>query len=362
MRALYLAAFVTLAGLSTVGESQTVGLKSHFGHYFATRYEDEPSDAATLCEQAGVSGVVWRRTWNEVEPSAGVYDFSSFDEVLGAISASKNPACQLWVFVEFKSFADSAVQNPCPKYLQAQHSALNNDGDGASTCFMWEPVVADAYSRMISAAAARYDANPRVEGFVFQESALGFEGTRSQDVAAGGTYTPEAWRDALIGFARQCTDAFTHSRCMFFVNFIRRGQTYLHNVSDAISAVPDNRACLSGPDLLPNSSALYNNANSAYEVLIRHRGCRANSAQNNSYQVPGCALDCIFRFAVSGTFGDFNQAAPYTSGVCVNSYLFWNHRTSRSSTGLNWSSVLPVIAANPYGPGWYGQCIGGDGA
>ena len=56
-----------------------------------------------------------------------------------AIAGSHNPQCQLWIFVEFKSFNSSPVKNPCPVYLQAKHSALNADGGRAATCFMWEP-------------------------------------------------------------------------------------------------------------------------------------------------------------------------------------------------------------------------------
>ena len=119
---------------------------------------------------------------------------------------------------------------------------------------------------------------------------------------------------------------------------------------------------MSGPDLLPANTTLYTDKNRVYEVLTRHDGCRSNSAQNDSYEDSKCGLDCIFKFAVSGTFGDFNQAAPYSSGVCVNSYLLWNHRVSRSQTGLDWTNALPVIAANPYGPNWYQQCTGGGSA
>jgi hypothetical protein len=195
--------------------------KSHYGHYFATRYADTPADAAMLCEQAGVNGVVWRRTWGEVEPSPGTYDFSSFDGVLAAIAGSHNPDCQLWLFVEYKSFASSPIKNPCPAYLQLDYSALNADGSGASTCFMWEPAVVDAYAAMMRAAAARYDTNPRVEGLILQETALGFNGAYSQDVADGGTYTAEGWRDALVQLVGQCGSAFARSRCVSFLNFIR---------------------------------------------------------------------------------------------------------------------------------------------
>lgn len=336
--------------------------KATYGHYFSTRYQDTPADLAMLCGQAGVKGVVWRRTWLEVEPSPGVYDFSDYDAALQAIAGSHNPQCQLWMFIEFKSFNTSPYRNPCPVYLQARYSAPNSDGSNARSCFMWEPAVKDAYVRMMRAAAARYDANPRVEGFILQESALSFSDGYSQDVADGGTYTPEAWRDALIDMVGECGAAFRQSRCMAFLNFIRNGQKYLHDVSRAISAVPGNRGCLSGPDLLPDSQDLYDTPNSIYEVLTRHQGCRSNSAQNMSYNVYNYNLDNVFRFAVRGTAGDFDASYPRGSGVCVNSYVFWNHRVGISKTGQDWTDALAVIAAYPYGRSWLDECVGGGPA
>jgi hypothetical protein len=333
---------------------------AHYGHYFATRATDEPDDVAMLCDQPGVSGVVWRRTWKEVEPAAGTYDFSSFDEVLAAIAGSHNPQCQLWILVEWKSFAGSPIKNPCPTYLQ-DRSALIAGGAGTSVCFMWEPAVLKAYIAMIKAAASRYDANPRVEGLIFQESALSLYGDNSQDVADGGTYTAEAWRDALIAMVGACGAAFQQSHCVAFLNFIRHGQKYLYNVSAALAALPDDRGCMSGPDVLPDNTSLYQNTASAYQVLVRHDGCRSNSVQNDSFEVPGCGMDCIFRFAVSGNYGVFDASAPRSSGLCVNSYLFWNHRVMVSSTGLDWHDALPVIAAYPYGSGWTDHCDGGGG-
>jgi hypothetical protein len=342
----------------TETESPSTTRKANYGHYFATRYEDTPADVAMLCGQSGVKGVIWRRTWNEVEPSPGVYDFSSFDQVLRAIAGSHNPLCQLWIFVEYKSFNASPVRNPCPAHLQARYSAPNADGHRAETCFMWEPVVKDAYVRMMKAAGTRYDANPRVEGFVLQESALGFNGEYSQDVSAGGTYTAARWRDALVDMVAQCGNAFSNSRCLVFLNFLKGGQQYLNDVSRAISAIPGNRGCMSGPDLLPDNRSLFDGKDAVYQVLVRHKGCRSNSAQNNSYGIRGFNMDQVFNFAVRGTFGEFEAGAPRASGVCVNSYLFWNHRVKVSWTGQSWLDALPVIAAYPYGRNWLEQCQG----
>ena len=68
---------------------------------------------------------------------------------------------------------------------------------------MWEPTVVKAYSAMMAAAADHFDNNPRIEGLILQESSLSLNGKYSQDVADGGTYTPMAWRDALIATDRQ---------------------------------------------------------------------------------------------------------------------------------------------------------------
>jgi hypothetical protein len=266
------------------------------------------------------------------------------------------------LFVEFKSYKNSPVKNPCPTYLQAQHSALNAVGSRAASCFMWEPAVSNAYIAMMKAAAARYNSNPRVEGFIIQESALGFNGSTSQDADRGGTYTPTAWRDSLINIISECAAAFSRSRCAPFLNFLHGNQSYLYDISAAISAIPNNQVCISGPDLLPNDPQLYSGTNAVYQVITRHPGCRSNSAQNASYRVRGCTLECIFEFAVGGTLGAFPASAPRNGGLCVNSYLFWNDKTSTSATGQNWKSALRVIAAHPYGPQWYGQCAGTGGA
>ena len=61
-------------------------LRKNYGHYFATHYSDTVDDVKTLCGKPGVTGVVWRQTWKEIETSQGVYDWHSYDDVLTAIS------------------------------------------------------------------------------------------------------------------------------------------------------------------------------------------------------------------------------------------------------------------------------------
>ena len=79
-------------GIANISTAALSGHKSHYGHYFATNYSDTPATAASLCEQPGVTGVVWRQAWNQVETAQGAYNFGAFDKVLAAIAHSGNSA------------------------------------------------------------------------------------------------------------------------------------------------------------------------------------------------------------------------------------------------------------------------------
>ena len=153
-----------------------------------------------------------------------------------------------------QEFPQQSDKNPCPVYLQAQHSGLNADRPWSlrpASC--GSPIVVEAYVALIKAAAARYNDNPRIEGLILQESALQSEWGLFAGCRRWGDLLAEAWRDALIELVGQCGAAFSQGHCMAFMNFIRGGQPYLYDVSAAIAAVPGNGACMSGPDLRPDN-------------------------------------------------------------------------------------------------------------
>ena len=102
---------------------------------------------------------------------------------------------------------------------------------------------------------------------------------------------------------------------MAYLNFIRGGQQYLHDVSAAIAKVPNNRGCMSGPDLLPNSTALYSSKDSVYEVLTRHQGCRSNSAQNNARTASRTAASTASSSLRSAALSVTSTRSPRTPAV-----------------------------------------------
>ena len=58
--------------------------------------------------------------------------------------------------------------------------------------------------------------------------------------------------------------------------------------------------------------------------------------------------------------GAFPTTAPLSGGLCVNSYLFWDNK-KKGPTAQYWKTAQQVMANHPYGPGWYGQCVGDYG-
>ena len=113
--------------------------KSNYGHYFATHYSDTPADAAMLCEQPGVTG---SRLAADVEPGRAGPRRLQFRLVRQGADGDRGLAQSALPALadgRVQELCQQPVKNPCPVYLQAQHSAMNSNGNGAVTCFMWEP-------------------------------------------------------------------------------------------------------------------------------------------------------------------------------------------------------------------------------
>jgi hypothetical protein len=246
---------------------------------------------------------------------------------------------------------------------------------GAFICRLWDPTVLSKWEAFIAAYGLHYDnyvdtnGNHNVEGFVMQESAISMTGNYVDDATVGGDYTAAGWTNAIIASMQYCSSSWPHSRCMAFLNQIQGGGANaglpsMQQVSLALSALPFNQGCYSGPDILPANAGL---VAGTYQALVSHVGCRADSAQNTTIvgtPPPGACTsgptgNCnnVFKFAVQGVFGTLPKTAPVVApyGLCINSYIFWNSSTAEQAL------VDPTVQANPYGTGWYGQCVCGGG-
>lgn len=281
---------------------------------------------------------------------------------------------------------------------------------------MYDPVVWARFNAMIDAFQAHtfqgftMDEHPNIMGVIFQETALGLQQATNRagapgnfmppDYAAtiGGLTGAQRFRDGLIAMYQNCALEAAQNRCLSFVNFLTNGQAFIksaimpamdpteHLPGALRTALENNKWVPGGPDVLPDSQSLWFSNNSIYQAIIDwdagradHSGARSNSAQNNSFKIAGFDLEHVWNFAVSGLWGEFPQPAdrngstvdptdplnrsPRTAGLCVNTWLWWNHLTQvNPATGqAYWRGVIPIIAAHPYGADWYGRCVGGGG-
>lgn len=238
---------------------------------------------------------------------------------------------------------------------------------GASfDCKMWDPTVKAKFNALIKAMGQQFDSDPLVEGFILQESSISLSNAAYLDGPDnGGDYVSATYLANRISYDQTCSTWWPTSRCMDFTNQIK-GQSVagLTQISDALSALPNNQGCYGGPDILPNNGGL---VAGTYQALISHSGCRANSAQNTTIVGSGAgaqacdptAVNCdnVFDFAVRGTFGHLDKTLPVPSdqGLCINSYIFWNDSATEQTY------VDKTVQKFPYGPDWYDRCTCGGG-
>jgi hypothetical protein len=239
---------------------------------------------------------------------------------------------------------------------------------------LWVNEVRDEYRDLLDAMALEFDDRGRAEGVILQETATGLGSN------APSGYTPVKYRDALRSIYTRCSFQFDNSWCVPFMNYIPGNLDLMRPLADYLAALPNGNACLAGPDIIPSDGGLFISEDRIYHILVDYDGCRANSMQNESYRMdngpadgndpdhaitpnltrcvdaePGvpCPMWEMFLFGVRGSAGEFNKDKPFDSGLCINSFIFWNHKTWKAAPWeLTFDNAANVIANNPYGDGW----------
>ena len=232
--------------------------------------------------------------------------------------------------VEDKSF-DHEV--PTPAYLQDKHTvATRNRG---FTAVRWDPFVNDRFRQLVAKLGAQFDCDPNFEGVAFQETSPSLD---SSALAATG-YSPEKYRDALVGMLRSAAASVPRSRVFWYMNFLPGRQDYIGEIASALSG---SGVVLGGPDVLPENPALARRVYPYYEKF-RGRLKLFGSMQHDSYrhrrsnaggdQSPYWSMEDMFLFARDRLHVD---------------YLFWEYRTKRQpADSRDWNDAREVIARYP---------------
>ncbi len=131
-------------------------------------HRDQPFPTVNTTEvapfAAAFAGTVINETWAQLEPTEGVFDFSSIDASLAAVTTynaahPKSPLAvklRVWPGFTAPSWAKALDNGPITVATRLQQSGSGTDGE------WWQPDYRAAWSGLQHALAARYDTNPLV--------------------------------------------------------------------------------------------------------------------------------------------------------------------------------------------------------
>jgi hypothetical protein len=306
---------------SPLPESQR---KFHPGHYVSVGKARK--DFAGV-KTEGVTGIQLRYRWANLEPEEGRYDFAPIERDL---QAAKRAGLQLVVMIEDKTFD---YEMPTPAYLHDKRTvATRNRGYMA---VRWDPEVNDRFKQLIASLGARFDCEPHFEGVAFQETALSLD----DQVLSQYGYTPEKYRDSLIGLLRSAAKSLPSSRVFWYMNFLPRRQEYIGDIAQAIVGTG---VVMGGPDVLPENQALARRVYPFYDKFsgrlklfgsMQHDSYRQRRSSGGAGDSPYWSMDEMFKFARDRLHVD---------------YLFWEYRTKRQPPdSRDWDDAREVIARNP---------------
>src|ERR1700733_15463116 len=193
-----LAAAGAMSMLSQANADPAAGIKWHPGHYMSIRnshrYDEQDFGyIRELANEPTVMGILRDWKWRDVEPKKGEYDFSEIDDYLNAVK--KLPGSKHFIIrIENRTFGGQKGI-VVPDYLlnDAAYAGGQIAMAHGVVARIWEPAVMDRLIALTQALAARYDAEPLVEGISTSETAIGF----SSDYPAPSTFSTGALLEQL---------------------------------------------------------------------------------------------------------------------------------------------------------------------
>jgi hypothetical protein len=302
----------------------TGGRKYHPGHYAGMlRLGDSQAIMETVL-QPGITGIMKRYSWRQLEPTAGNYDFS---ELQADLQWAQARGVRIIAMVEDKTFTPDRAT---PEYLNAY--SVRNSGGGYTT-LRWNSYVVGRM-KLLFQAMGRFDSNPWLEGIATQETALSLPA----NVLDANGYTPEKYRDAYISVLGTASTSFPTSRIFWFMNYFPRNQAYIGSIATAMIG---KGVVMGGPDVLPDDETHLTMTYPFYDQFqgklplfgqvedICYRHLHATGGYSTKYWTPAES----FRFA--------------RDDLHVN-YMIWVRIPVPSpSDAYTWYDALPAIAANP---------------
>ena len=297
------------------------------GHYSSMqrRPDQRPQSVMTAATVAGITkGFLKRYSWAALETSAGVYNFT---EIASDLDYCLARGLHLIVMFEDRTYGGQyGSDNPAPAYM-ADYAAVNLDG--GYTVAKWDPTVVTRFRALLSAFAAGYGTHAALEGVLQEETALGLAAPALDSDLVNTPYvpyTPQAFRDALIGHVDHWTSVCPSARWFFYMNFIARDPG---NYCNEVVVATKPRIVICGPDAEEQNPSLSN----VFNIYRNHKATCPVMAHLSTQ---------VYQQAIPPTGEEMFQFATVELGA---NYICSIFEGATSATWVN--RIKPMMTAHP---------------
>jgi hypothetical protein len=318
------------ASCAAVAASSATAIKWHPGHYMSIRngHRYDAVDlgyVSDLANEPTVTGILRDWKWRDIELSKGKYDFSQIDDFLKAVRELPTPK-RFIIRIEDRAFGDQKG-TAVPDYMLRDPTYAGGQvpmGSGI-VARIWEPAVMDRLIALYQALAARYDADPLIEGISTSETAIGF----SDAYPAPATYSTGALLEQLERLIAASRIAWAHSNVFAETNFLGSNT----QMEAFIVYCANHKAVIGGPDVVPGRDLQSDQIMRGELGAARdYRGIVAIKAE-----VQTSSLGERWTFAPSVLY-----AQAYTTNR--SNYILWDRNDYYGGADQRWTTgILPLI-------------------
>lgn len=309
-----LAIFILLSALNQSAAQTSVRHFIFFGN------ERERIHEADFLANKNVVGAQLKYSWRELEPEKDQYNLTLIEKDIDFL---KSKGKKLFVQVQDVTF-DTARAKPVPDYLitdKQYHGGVSlqystNEKDQLLTVSgyvarRWDEAVSERFNKLLSVLASRFDGE--IEGVNLPETSVEF-GNTGKLYPSG--FSPEPYRNAMIGYMAALRKSFQHSVVIQYANFMP-GE-YPHRASklhlDSLyKFAATNNIGMGGPDILVYQQP---HMNHSYKFLRQYA----------SVMITGCAVqDGNYKIInpSTGSQVTVNDIYDFACQYLQVDYIFW---------------------------------------
>lgn len=192
----------------------------HFIYFELNR--DRIHDTAFLNNKS-IAGAQLKYMWRELELTENQYNLDLIQNDLDFLTSKGKK-----LFIQLQDVTFDTIFKPAPDYIitdKRYHGGVNikyetNDKDeilyvDGYVVRRWDKSVAERFNKLLNELGNRFDG--KIEGINLPETSVGF-GETGKLYPPG--FTPEAYRDAIIGYMAMAKKAFPRSVVIQYANFM----------------------------------------------------------------------------------------------------------------------------------------------